>query len=213
MYNVYDKLKKYRIVPVIAIDDPDKALPLADALIEGGLPLIEITFRTSAAAEVIARLRRERTDLLVGAGTVLTRDDLKSAIDNGALFGVAPGFNPKIIEEALKNNFPFMPGIMTPSDIEAGLALCIQTFKFFPAEAAGGIKYLTSIAAPYLHKKIKFVPTGGVNITNLRDYLSIDSVMAVGGTWIAKSDDLKSGNWEKIRSNCRAALNKIQTPV
>ena len=213
MYNVYDKLKKYRIVPVIAIDDPDKALPLADALIEGGLPLIEITFRTSAAAEVIARLRRERTDLLVGAGTVLTRDDLKSAIDNGALFGVAPGFNPKIIEEALKNNFPFMPGIMTPSDIEAGLALGIQTFKFFPAEAAGGIKYLTSIAAPYLHKKIKFVPTGGVNITNLRDYLSIDSVMAVGGTWIAKSDDLKSGNWEKIRSNCRAALNKIQTPV
>ena len=203
MSKIYEEIKKYSVIPVIAIENLDDALPLADALVEGGLPLIEITFRTKVDARVIAKLRDEKPEILLGAGTILDKDELKAAIDNGASFGVAPGLNPLIVEEALKNNFPFMPGIMTPSDLEKGLSLGITHFKFFPAGAAGGISYLSSLAAPYSHKGVQFVPTGGVNTENLKDYLSLDTVMAVGGTWIAKSADINSGNWEKIKANCQ----------
>jgi len=211
MNSVYEKIKGHRIVPVIAIEKLEDALPLADALIEGGLPLIEITFRTPAAAPVIAKLNQERPGILLGAGTILTLDELKTAIDNGASFGVAPGLNPLIVEEALKNNFPFMPGVMTPSDLEAGLSLGLTNFKFFPAGAAGGVPYLSSLSAPYSHKRIQFVPTGGVNTANLNDYLNLYSVMAVGGTWIAKSGDIKSGSWGKIIANCQEAKSIIVT--
>jgi len=203
MNQIKEKLSNHRVIPVIAIENKADALPLADALIEGGLPLIEITFRTAAASEVIAELNKQRPEILLGAGTILKTDDLKKAMDNGATFAVAPGFNPKIVEESLKNNFPFMPGIMTPSDLEGALSLGIQYFKFFPAEAAGGVKYLTSISAPYSHRQIKFIPTGGINLSNLTDYLNLDSVLAVGGTWIAKSHDISSGAWGTITSNCR----------
>jgi len=206
MNDIVAKLSKYKIVPVIAIDDPDHALPLADALSEGGLPLIEITFRTSAAAAVLAILRRERPNMLLGAGTILTAEDLKAAIDAGADFAVAPGLNLKICEAALKNNFPFMPGIMTPTDIEAGMTLGLQYFKFFPAEAAGGVTYLSSIAAPYLHKNIRFIPTGGVSAINLQDYLKMKSVLAVGGTWIARSEDIHAADWPRIKEKCLEAL-------
>ena len=206
MSDVYEKIKKHRVIPVIAIESLEDALPLADALIEGGLPLIEITFRTSVAARVIARLNVEKTEILLGAGTILSLDELKAAIDNGAAFGVAPGLNPVIVEEALKNNVPFMPGVMTPSDLEAGLSLGITNFKFFPAGAAGGVPYLSSFSAPYSHKGVQFVPTGGINTGNLKEYLGLNTVMAVGGTWIAKSADIKSGDWEKIESNCRDAI-------
>jgi 2-dehydro-3-deoxyphosphogluconate aldolase/(4S)-4-hydroxy-2-oxoglutarate aldolase len=205
--DVYKKIGKHRIIPVIAIEHLEDAIPLADALIEGGLPLIEITFRTKVAAQVIGKLKKQKPDILLGAGTILTLDELKSAIDNGASFGVAPGLNPVIVEEALKNDFPFMPGIMTPSDLESGLDLGITNFKFFPAGAAGGVSYLSSLSAPYSHKGVRFVPTGGVNLSNLNDYLSLKTVIAVGGTWIAKSDDIKSGDWDKIKSNCREAID------
>jgi 2-dehydro-3-deoxyphosphogluconate aldolase/(4S)-4-hydroxy-2-oxoglutarate aldolase len=209
MNNVVEKISKYKIVPVIAIDNPDHALPLADALSAGGLPLIEITFRTAAAAEVIATLRKHRPDMLVGAGTILTTANLKAAIDAGARFAVAPGLNTNITEEAQRNDFPFMPGIMTPTDIETGLSLGLQYFKFFPAEAAGGTKYLSSISAPYLHKNIKFIPTGGLNTSNLPEYLKMTSVMAVGGTWIARTATINSANWSDITFNCREALNIV----
>ncbi|MCK4823906.1 bifunctional 4-hydroxy-2-oxoglutarate aldolase/2-dehydro-3-deoxy-phosphogluconate aldolase, partial [bacterium] len=143
------KIKEHKIIPVIGIEKMDDVLPLADSLTEGGLPLIEITFRTKIAPEAIKLLQKERPEMLIGAGTVLTNDELELAIDNGAAFGVAPGFNPKIVEEALKNNFFFMPGILTPSDLEAALSMGINVFKFFPAEAAGGVKYLKSLSAPY----------------------------------------------------------------
>jgi 2-dehydro-3-deoxyphosphogluconate aldolase/(4S)-4-hydroxy-2-oxoglutarate aldolase len=185
----------------------EDAYPLADALIEGGLPLIEITFRTAVAADVIAKLKSKNQDILLGAGTVLNVDELKSAIDNEAAFGVAPGLNPLVVEEALKNNFPFMPGIMTPSDLDKGLSMSITNFKFFPAGAAGGVSYLSSLSAPYSHKGVQFMPTGGVNINNLKDYLDLKVVMAVGGTWIAKSSDITSGDWEQIKSNCNEAIN------
>ena len=211
MNNVVEKISKYKIVPVIAIDNPDHALPLADALSAGGLPLIEITFRTAAAAEVIATLRKQRPDMLLGAGTILTIADLKTAIDAGAQFAVAPGINTNITKEAQRNDLPFMPGIMTPTDIETGLSLGIRYFKFFPAEAAGGTKYLSSISAPYLHKNIKFIPTGGLNTSNLPEYLKMRSVMAVGGTWIARAETINSANWSEITSNCHAALNIVNS--
>jgi 2-dehydro-3-deoxyphosphogluconate aldolase/(4S)-4-hydroxy-2-oxoglutarate aldolase len=211
MKSVYDKIKDHRIIPVIAIEQVEDALPLADALIEGGLPLIEITFRTKSATEVITKLNKERPDMLLGAGTVLTLDELKSAMDNGATFGVAPGLNPLIVEEALKNNFPFMPGIMTPSDLETGLSMGLTNFKFFPAGAAGGISYLSSLSAPYAHKDVQFVPTGGINTNNLKEYLEMKTVIAVGGTWIAKSADIGSGKWEKIKSNCQEAIKLVDS--
>jgi 2-dehydro-3-deoxyphosphogluconate aldolase/(4S)-4-hydroxy-2-oxoglutarate aldolase len=130
---IKEKLFEHKIIPIIAIEQIEDALPLVDALIAGGLPLIEITFRTAVASPVMAKINAERPEILLGAGTILTINELKSAIDNGTAFGVAPGFNPKIVEEALKNNFPFMPGIMTPTDLEGALSLGIQNFKFFPA--------------------------------------------------------------------------------
>ena len=199
---LYSKLEKYRVVPVIAIENIESALPLADALIEGGLPVAEITFRTEAATGVISKLKAERPQLLVGAGTVLTLNNLKKSIECGAEFAVAPGFNMEIVRHSRKMGFPFSPGIMTPSDIEGALGLGVKILKFFPAEAAGGIKFLKSIAAPYSHTGVRFIPTGGINQNNLADYLAFPSVLAVGGTWIAKKDDIAAGNWNKIKENC-----------
>ena len=201
-FEIYQKIEEFRIVPVIAIEDADSALPLADALIGGGLPVAEITFRTEAASAVILKIAKERPDMLIGAGTILTIDNLKRAIDCGAKFGVAPGFNPKIVEESLKLNFPFSPGVMTPSDIEGALSLGIKVLKFFPAEAAGGTKMLKSLAAPYAHLGVRFIPTGGINLEILNNYLSIPQVLAVGGTWIANAEDIRKKNWKQISTNC-----------
>lgn len=201
-FEIYQKIEEFRIVPVIAIEDEDSALPLADALIGGGLPVAEITFRTEAASAVILKIAKERPDMLIGAGTILTIDNLKRAIDCGAKFGVAPGFNPKIVEETLKLNFPFSPGVMTPSDVECALSLGIKVLKFFPAEAAGGTKMLKSLAAPYAHLGVRFIPTGGINLEILTNYLSIPQVLAVGGTWIANAEDIRKKNWKQISTNC-----------
>lgn len=198
------RLRELRVVPVLAIDDVQAALPLADALIEGGLPIAEITFRTRAAADVIRTLRDERPELLVGAGTVLTRDNLQAARDSGAQFAVAPGCNAEIVRAAQEADLPFAPGVATPSDIEAALALGLRLLKFFPAGALGGPNMLSAIAAPYRHTGVEFMPTGGVNTDNAADYLALDEVVAVGGTWIAKSADLAAGNWDAIRQRCAA---------
>lgn len=201
---IFEKMGNFKVIPVIAIEDAHLALDLADTLIEGGLPIAEITFRTAAAAQVIEKLKNERPDLLVGAGTILTIDNLRKARECGAEFGVAPGFNHLLVEEAQKLNFPFSPGIMTPTDIEAALSLKLKVLKFFPAEAAGGVNFLASLSAPYKHLSVKFIPTGGININNLRSYLDLPNVLAVGGTWVAKSADISAGNWQKIKENCRA---------
>jgi 2-dehydro-3-deoxyphosphogluconate aldolase/(4S)-4-hydroxy-2-oxoglutarate aldolase len=203
---IYQTIGKLRIVPVIAIEDADSALLLADALLEGGLPVAEITFRTEAAGAVIKKIVKERPEVLVGAGTILTVDNLRKAIDCGARFGVAPGFNPKVVEESLKMNFPFSPGIMTPTDIEAALGFGIKILKFFPAEAAGGTKMLKSLAAPYAHLGVKFIPTGGITPDILNNYLTIPQVLAVGGTWIAKAEDINKKNWKQIIINCKWEL-------
>lgn len=203
---VYAQIGRLKIVPVIAIESPEQGLPLADALLEGGLPVAEITFRTDAAAAVIEKLARERPELLAGAGTVITLDNLRRAADCGAKFAYAPGLNPEIVREALKMGFPFSPGIMTPSDIECALGLGVTMLKFFPAGAAGGVNMLKSLAAPYAHTGVKFVPTGGVKPDNMRDYLAQKTVLAIGGTWIATKDDIAAGRWNTIRDNCREAV-------
>ena len=207
--SISDRLTQCTVVPVIAIDSQEAAFPLADALAQGGLPVVEITFRTTAAAEVIRRLVRERPNLLVGAGTVLTPANLEAARDSGAAFAVAPGLNPQLVKEAQQLGMPFIPGVATPSEIESALGLGCTLVKFFPAEALGGVAMLEALSAPYKHTGVRFMPTGGVNPANLESYLRLDSVVAVGGTWLAKKEDLVAGKWSEIRDRCAAALKIV----
>lgn len=207
---IFERIAGFKIVPVIAIDSEEHAVPLADALIKGGLPLAEITFRTAAATAVIRKIKKERPDIIIGAGTILTMENLHSAIDAGAVFGVAPGLNPEIVIEAAKLSFPFIPGIITPSEIEKALSIGCRLLKFFPAGDAGGAKMLKSLSGPYSHMGVKFMPTGGVTVENVKDYLALPSVAAVGGTWIAKREDISAGKWGKIEENCRQALEAVK---
>jgi len=206
---IYHRIGTLCVVPVIAIEDAEAAVPLADALAEGGLPVAEVTFRTAAAVDVIERIAHQRPEILVGAGTVISEQNLQSAMDCGAAFGVSPGFSPSIFAQATKRNFPFVPGIMTPSDVENAITAGAKFLKFFPAAAAGGVQMLKSIAAPYIHTGVCFMPTGGIKAENLQDYLGLDIVFAVGGTWIATREDIASKHWNVIRDNCRRAVGIV----
>jgi 2-dehydro-3-deoxyphosphogluconate aldolase/(4S)-4-hydroxy-2-oxoglutarate aldolase len=199
----------YGVVPVLAVENVEAALPLANALLQGGLPVVEITFRTAAAAEVIRVLAQECPGLVVGAGTVLTPANLKSAKDSGAAFAVAPGLNPDIVKRARDVGLPFVPGVATPTDIEMGLALGCKLLKFFPAEALGGVAMLEALSAPFQHTGLRFMPTGGLNLANLESYLKLQTVAAAGGTWIARRQDLLDGQWAEIRDRCIAALEIV----
>ncbi len=207
---LFSKMEQCGVVPVIAIESPEMALPLADALIEGGLPVAEITFRTSAAAEVISSLKKKRPGLLLGAGTILSVENLVRAGECGAVFGVAPGLNPAIVKKAVEIGFPFFPGVMTPSEIEQGLSFGINVLKFFPAEASGGIAMLKAVAAPYGHLGVRFIPTGGCNIRNLEDYLRLPQVLVVGGTWIASREMISGGKWDEIRKNASDVASVVK---
>ena len=206
---VFQQIARHGIVPVIAIDNPDAAIPLADALIAGGLPIAEITFRTKAAAAVIEKISTERPQVILGAGTVLSEDNVRAAADCGARFAVAPGLNPKVVEYAFESGLPFAPGIATPSDIEAALSLGCTVLKFFPAQALGGPAMIKALSAPYAHLGVRFVPTGGVNENNLADYLTLPSVPAVGGTWLAQKEDLVQGAWDQIQVRCKKAVAQV----
>jgi 2-dehydro-3-deoxyphosphogluconate aldolase/(4S)-4-hydroxy-2-oxoglutarate aldolase len=207
---VFEIIGRLGIVPVIAIEDAKAALPLADALLQGGLPIVEITFRTAAAAEVIRTLASERPGLLVGAGTVLTQANLQAASSAGARFCVAPGLNPDTVKQARELGMPFVPGVATPSEIEQALALGCTTLKFFPSEPMGGVEMLNALGAPYGHTGVKFVPTGGVTPGNLETYLACKVVAAVGGTWLAKKEDLAAGSWPEIQRRCAAAVEVVR---
>jgi 2-dehydro-3-deoxyphosphogluconate aldolase / (4S)-4-hydroxy-2-oxoglutarate aldolase len=204
--DVLEVVRKHVVVPVIAIDDAQSAIPLADALLEGGLPVAEITFRTAAAAEVIARIAKERPSVILGAGTVLSEENLRRARDAGARFAVAPGLNPQVVSEAGQLGLPFIPGVVTPSEVEQALSLGARLLKFFPSEAFGGLKVIKALAAPYAHMGVKFMPTGGVTTANLPDYLAVEVVACVGGTWIASREAIAEKKWAQIRDNCRAAV-------
>lgn len=207
--SVFKTLSTHSIVPVIAIDDKAAALPLADALIEGGLPVAEITFRTPAACEAIAAIAAKRPGFIIGAGTVLTERQVEHAVDAGAHFALAPGLDEAVLAYAFKRNLPFAPGIMTPSELQTALRAGCQMVKFFPAMRAGGTHMLKDIATPYAHTGIGFNPTGGVTLDNLADWLEIPQVCAVGGTWIATREDIAAGNWQGITANARAAVGRV----
>ena len=207
--SILDRVAQLGVVPVIAIEKVEAAIPLADALLEGGLPVVEITFRTAAAAEVIRKIAQERPQLLVGAGTVLTPANLEAAKASGAAFAVAPGLNPQTVKQAEQIGLPFVPGVATPTDIEAGLALGCILLKFFPAEALGGVAMIAALSAPYKHTGLRFIPTGGVSTANLEAYTRLETVAAVGGTWIAKKDDLAAGKWAEVSARCKAALQIV----
>ena len=194
-------LNQTGLIPVVTLDEPEKAEALASALTEGGLGAAEITFRTPAAARAIERMRKSAPELLVGAGTVLTSDQLNDAIGAGAEFVVAPGFNPKIAEAALSAGIPFIPGVMTPTEIEAAMAFGFTVLKFFPAEAAGGVGMLKALSAPYT--TVRFMPTGGVTMGNLTDYLSLPSVLYCGGSFVADRKRIAAGDFAGIADTAR----------
>jgi 2-dehydro-3-deoxyphosphogluconate aldolase/(4S)-4-hydroxy-2-oxoglutarate aldolase len=206
---LYAKMEKCGVVPVIAIESKDLALPMADALIKGGLPVAEITFRTDAAADVIELLRKERPDIFLGAGTITSVDQLMRAHDCGAVFGVSPGLNPEVVKKAVEIGFPLFPGVLTPSEIEQGLSLGVKVLKYFPAEASGGIPMLKAVSAPYGHLGVRFIPTGGINIKNLEAYLGLPQVLVCGGTWIAKKDAISAKKWDQIESNAREVVQLV----
>ena len=206
MSEVLKQFAKMRVVPVVAMQNAEDTMRLADALIEGGLPCAEITFRTAAAVDAM-RIMARRGDILVGAGTVLKVDQVKAAVDVGVRFMVAPGFNPKVVEYCVENHITITPGICTPSDIEAALDFGLEVLKFFPAEAFGGLKSLTAMSDPY--STVKFIPTGGINPNNLLEYLQFPKVLACGGTWIAKSSLISEGKFEVIKSNTQEAVRIV----
>ncbi|MGY6411892.1 MAG: bifunctional 4-hydroxy-2-oxoglutarate aldolase/2-dehydro-3-deoxy-phosphogluconate aldolase [Alkalilacustris sp.] len=187
-----------RVVPVIAIDEAAHAEPLADALLQGGIDVVEITLRTPAALRVIETLARTRPELHVGAGTVLSAADVAAVRDAGAGFALAPGYDPAVVAAARAADLPFAPGIMTPSELGAALAQGLRLVKFFPAQPAGGPAMLRAIAAPFAHLAPRVIPTGGVTEANLADWLAVPQVVAVGGTWIARPEAMRAGRWSEI---------------
>jgi 2-dehydro-3-deoxyphosphogluconate aldolase/(4S)-4-hydroxy-2-oxoglutarate aldolase len=201
----FAKIRRCGVVPVVTVERLEMALPLADALLDGGLPIAEITFRTSAAADVIRRLTEERPDMLVGAGTVLSVENVRMAKECGARFGVAPGLNPDVVAEAACLGLPFVPGVATASEIERGLALGCQMLKLFPAASLGGPALVNVLAGPFGHTGVQFLPSGGVTAETLAAYLACPTVAAVGGTWIARIESLAAGDWQEIRHRSREA--------
>ena len=207
MNNILKKIKETGIVPVIKIDDAQKALPLAKALSAGGIPCIEFTFRTAHAEEAIKRIAKEAGEMLLGAGTVLTTAQVDCAIDAGAQFIVSPGFNPKVVGRCIKKGITVIPGCVTPSEIEQAIEYGFDVVKFFPAEQAGGIEYIKAVSAPY--PNIKFLPTGGINAGNLAKYIAFEKVLACAGSWMAGADLINAGEFEKITALSRDAVNII----
>ena len=196
MNDALKTLSSIGIVPVLVLNNADDANPLAEALCKGGLPCAEVTFRTDAAEESIRIISKNYPQMFVGAGTVLSADQADRAFGAGAKFIVAPGFNPKVVEHCLKKGYPVCPGIMTPSEIEMALDFGLDAVKFFPAESAGGLKMIKAMAAPYI--KVKFMPTGGINPENVKEYLACDKIFACGGSWMVKGDLIKAGNFAEI---------------
>ncbi|MBQ9775588.1 MAG: bifunctional 4-hydroxy-2-oxoglutarate aldolase/2-dehydro-3-deoxy-phosphogluconate aldolase [Lentisphaeria bacterium] len=204
--NVVEKLNEIKIVPVLVLNDLDSGLKMCEILVECGLPAAEITFRTQAAESIIKAASDRFPELYLGAGTILNTADLDRAFNAGAKFAVAPGFNPTVVKAAVEKGYAFAPGICTPSELEQAHELGCKFLKFFPAEAAGGVPMLKSLIAPYKHLGVRFMPTGGVSTANVTDYISIREVVAVGGTWLGKADDIAAGNWDKIREVVKAAV-------
>lgn len=208
MENIIKEISAAGVVPVVKIDDSKDAAALAAALRNGGLNCAEITFRTSAAEESIKLISEKFPDMLIAAGTVLTPEQADKAMNAGAKFIVSPGLNPEVVEHCKKKGYPIIPGVCTPTEIEKALSLGLTYLKFFPAEAAGGVKMIKSLAAPYT--MVKFMPTGGINTSNLKDYLACKAIFACGGSWMVPSDKIASGDFDEIENLTKEAVKLLK---
>lgn len=198
------------VIAVLMLDDAEDAVPVAKALLAGGVRAIELTLRTDAAIESLKRLRAETPDMIAGAGTILTPRQAGEVKAAGAAFGVAPGTNPRVVAEAARIGLPFAPGICTPTDIELAIEQGCRLLKFFPSEPSGGLTYLRTIAAPFAHLGVKYIPLGGVNAGNAEAYLQESSVQALGGSWLAPREWIRRKDWQAITDNARAVMSIVQ---
>ena len=208
MTEMMKKLQKTGIVPVVVLENADDALPLAERLMAGGLPCAEVTFRTAAAEESIRRMAKAFPEMIIGAGTVLTTEQADRAIDAGATFIVSPGFNPKVTEYVLKKGMPMTPGVCTPTEIEAAMSLGLDVLKFFPAEPSGGLKMIKAVCAAYVN--LQFMPTGGINAENVKEYLKYDRIVACGGSWMVSGALVKEGKFDEIEKLVREAAGIVK---
>ena len=200
---------KQRLICVAVIDKTEDAAPLAEALLAGGLNCIEVTFRTAGAAESISQIRKSVPQITVGAGTLLTAEQVKQAVDAGAQFGVSPGLSENVSRAARENNFPLFPGVVTPTEVMRALELGWKHLKFFPSETFGGVNVLKALAGPFGHTGVKFIPTGGVNAAKLPDYLTLPQVAAIGGSWMAEKKLVAEKNWKQITALTVEAMKII----
>lgn len=207
MSDIFEQISEYGIVPLVTLDDPNDAVPLARALVKGGIPIAEVTFRTAAGGEAIKRMAKEVPEIIVGSGTVHDIDHAKETVDNGGKFVITPGFNAKVVDWCVKNNVPVCPGTVVPSDIEEAMNFGLKVVKFFPAEAYGGIETLKALAGPF--GAMKFVPTGGVGLHNLRDYLDLPNVAAVGGSFVPPPALVKAKDWDGVARACQQIKGKV----
>lgn len=208
MNKILEQIEKIGIVPVVVLEEAKDAEPLAKALCEGGLPCAEVTFRTDAAEESIRIMTEKFPEMLVGAGTVLTTEQVNRAVEAGAKFIVSPGINPNVVRYCIQRGIPVTPGTANPSNIETALELGLDVVKFFPAEPLGGLKMIKAMAAPYVG--VKFMPTGGINATNVREYLAYDRILACGGSWMVKDGLIKAGDFVKITELTREAAEMVK---
>ena len=208
--NLIETLLKAGIIPVIVIEKEEQAVPLAKALVKGGLPVLEVTFRTKAAAAAIAAIRREVPEAIVGAGTLLTPQMVKDAKAAGAVFGVAPGFDPVVMAAAKVEGLPMCPGIATASELSQALTAGCEMVKFFPAEAAGGVKMIKNLLGAFRFTGVRFMPTGGVNLSNVADYLAVPEIVCCGGTWIVPKEALAAGDWAAIEKLAAEAAEVVR---
>jgi 2-dehydro-3-deoxyphosphogluconate aldolase/(4S)-4-hydroxy-2-oxoglutarate aldolase len=207
--DIFERIKELKILPVATINNLNDAIALTKALIQAGLPVIEVTFRTEAAAESIKILKKEFPKLLVGAGTVLKIDQVKTAVNAGALFIVTPGFNPKVVDYCIEQKIPIIPGVNTPTMVEWALDRGLKVVKFFPADLSGGPKMLRTLLGPYPY--MRFIPTGGINNDSLKKYLELPNVIACGGSWIVKKELISSGQFKEIEKLTKNALKLINS--
>lgn len=207
MENMIELIQKTGVVPVVVLEDAKDAKPLAKALCEGGLPCAEVTFRTAAAEESIRIMAEKYPEMLIGAGTVLTIDQVDRAVAAGAKFIVSPGFDPEIVDYCLSKDIPVLPGCITPSEVAQAVKRGLKVVKFFPAEQFGGVATIKAMAAPYVG--LKFMPTGGVSAKNLERYLSCDKIIACGGSWMVKGDLVKAGKFDEIKALTEEAVKLV----
>lgn len=204
---VFEQIAQNKILPATVVPKADQAVPLAQALLAGGLDIMEVTLRNADAPEAIRLIRASVPAMRCGAGTIISIQDLDTAMESGAEFGLSPGFNPAVVKAAVERNFPFIPGVQTAGEMEQSLMLGCPWVKFFPAEAAGGVQFLKAVSAPYGHTDLRIIPLGGISPDNLADYLALDIVPAVGGSWLGNAKLLNSGDFAKITELTRQAAD------